>query len=42
LENTTGWFCIFFCILVPDFQKWTRGWLSGLFLNLSFLCILYF
>ena len=21
LENTTGWFCIFFCILVPDFQK---------------------
>ena len=32
----------FFCILVPDFQKWTRGWLSGLFLNLSFLCILYF
>ena len=32
----------FFCILVPDFQKWTRGWLCGLFLNLSFLCILYF
>ena len=31
-----------FLQFVSWFPQWTRGWLSGLFLNLSFFCILYF
>ena len=33
---------VFFLQFVSWFPQWTRGWLFGLFLNLSFLCILYF